>query len=100
MHIHWETLLKVVYRRRRPDAQAGRQMGLAEKQRVSESASRGIKGRKQAALTPAHKNKRRAPSVSQVLSRNGWEAETIFTGRISSGKKLFPVPYSLLHAVS
>jgi uncharacterized protein YyaL (SSP411 family) len=34
-------------------------------------------------IDPAHKNKHRAPSKSQVLSRNGWEADTLFTGRIN-----------------
>jgi tRNA(Ile)-lysidine synthase len=35
-------------------------------------------------IDPAHKHKHRAPSISQVLSRNGWEADTLPAGRISS----------------
>jgi lipoyl(octanoyl) transferase len=35
-------------------------------------------------IDPAHKNKHRAPSLSQVLSRNGWEADTLSTGRINN----------------
>lgn len=32
---------------------------------------------------PALKSKHRAPSFSQALSRNGWEAYTLFKGRIN-----------------
>jgi beta-glucosidase len=35
-------------------------------------------------IDPAHKHKHRAPSISQALSRNGWEADTPFTGRINN----------------
>jgi hypothetical protein len=35
-------------------------------------------------IDPTHKYRHRAPSISQVLSRNGWETDTLFTARIIS----------------
>jgi hypothetical protein len=34
-------------------------------------------------IDPALKQKHRAPSISQVSWRNGWESRTVFKGRIN-----------------
>jgi len=38
-------------------------------------------------IDPALKLKPRAPSIAQALSRNGWEAYTLFKGRINSSRR-------------